>query len=366
VVEISCHGGVLVTARIWEDCLHAGARAARPGEFTERAFLHGKMDLTQAEAVIDLIRAQTDLALRSAAEQLEGRLGEKVTNLREELVFLVAHLEAYIDFPEEDIEPDVGADFLIRLDQIRMQIEALLATADQGRIFREGVRVVIYGPTNAGKSSLLNRLLGFSRAIVSELPGTTRDTIEEQVNLRGIALRLIDTAGLRPTTVDEIENEGMTRTERSLSQADLILHVVDASAPRPAYFNSRTSDSATLLILNKSDLPEHEDWKNCDALRISCTAENGLTGIEEAILAKVSERRWDVPSAVAINARHRDCLRRALAACDEARRALKQNLAPEFVAVDLRGALQAVGEVVGHADMEQVLDALFATFCIGK
>ena len=366
VVEISCHGGVLVTARVWEACLRAGARAARPGEFTERAFLHGKMDLTQAEAVIDLIRAQTDLALRSAAEQLEGRLGEKITQIRENLVSLLAHLEAYIDFPDEDIEPDVGADFLARLDQMRAQIDALLATADQGRIFREGVRVVIYGATNAGKSSLLNRLLGFPRAIVSEVPGTTRDTIEELVNLRGIALRLTDTAGLRAMTADAIENEGIARTERSLAQADLILHVVDASAPRPAHFEARNSEVATLLLLNKSDLAAHQDWQECDALRISCTTENGLTGLEEAILAKVSEQRWDVPSAVAINARHRDCLRRALAACDEARRALDQNLAPEFVAVDLRGALQAVGEVIGHTDVEQILDALFATFCIGK
>ena len=277
------------------------------------------MDLTQAEAVIDLIRAQTDLALRSAAEQLEGRLGEKITQLREELIALIANLEAYIDFPDEDIEPDVGAAFLARLDHIRAQIEALLATADQGRIFREGVRVVIYGATNAGKSSLLNRLLGFPRAIVSEIPGTTRDTIEEVVNLRGIALRLTDTAGLRTSDTDAIENEGIARTERSLAHADLVLHVVDASAPRPAHFDAQTRRCRELLLLNKSDLPEHADWKDCDALRISCTTETGLAGLEEAILAKVSEQRWDVPSAVAINARHRDCLRRALAACDEAR-----------------------------------------------
>ncbi|MGI8432087.1 MAG: tRNA uridine-5-carboxymethylaminomethyl(34) synthesis GTPase MnmE, partial [Chthoniobacterales bacterium] len=151
VVEISCHGGVLVTARVWETCLHAGARAARGGEFTERAFLHGKLDLTQAEAVIDLIRAQTDLALRSATEQLEGRLGERISQLREDLISLIANLEAYIDFPDEDIEPDVGDAFRARLAEIREKIDALLATADQGRIFREGVRVVIYGATNAGK-----------------------------------------------------------------------------------------------------------------------------------------------------------------------------------------------------------------------
>ena len=366
VVEISCHGGVLVTARVWEASLQAGARAARPGEFTERAFLHGKLDLTQAEAVIDLIRAQTDLALRSATEQLGGRLGERVSQLREDLISLIANLEAYIDFPDEDIEPDVGEVFLARLDQIRERISALVATADQGRIFREGVRVVIYGATNAGKSSLLNRLLGFPRAIVNETPGTTRDTIEEVVNLRGVALRLIDTAGLRAHVSDPIEEEGMTRTEKALAHADLALHLADASTALPETFAIGNGERPELLLLNKSDLPEHPDWKSCDALRISCTAEDGLAGLEEKILAKVSAQHWDVESAVAINARHRDCLRRALVALDTARSALIDQLAPEFVAVDLRGALEAVGEVIGHADMEDILDALFATFCIGK
>ncbi|HEY2800052.1 MAG TPA: tRNA uridine-5-carboxymethylaminomethyl(34) synthesis GTPase MnmE [Chthoniobacterales bacterium] len=366
VVEISCHGGVLVTARVWEACLRAGARAARPGEFTERAFLNGKLDLTQAEAVIDLIRAQTDLALRSANEQLEGRLGERIAQLREDLIALIANLEAYIDFPDEGIEPDVGEAFLARLDQIRERINALLATADQGRIFREGVRVVIYGATNAGKSSLLNRLLGYPRAIVNETPGTTRDTIEEVVNLRGVALRLIDTAGLRARVTDPIEQEGITRTEHALAQADLILHVVDASLAQPEIFPTGNGEHAELLLLNKRDLPEHPDWKSCDALRISCTAEEGLAGLEEKILLEVNAQRWDVESAVAINARHRDCLRRALFALDTARSAFVDQLAPEFVAVDLRGALQAVGEVVGHADMEEILGALFATFCIGK
>ncbi len=362
VVEISCHGGVLVTARVWEACLRAGARAARPGEFTERAFLQGKLDLTQAEAVIDLIRAQTDLALRSANEQLAGSLGERIAQLREELISLIANLEAYIDFPEEDIAPDVGAALSARLDLIVEKISALLATAAQGRIFREGVRVVIYGPPNAGKSSLLNRLLGFPRAIVSERPGTTRDTIEEVINLRGVALRLTDTAGLG-STVDAIEQEGMERTERALAQADLVLHLADAGAARPEDFATTETE---LLLLNKCDLPEHPDWKSCEALRISCTATNGLAGLEESILAKVGTPSGAGESAVAINARHRDCLRRALESCERARRALAETLPLEFVAVDLRAALQAVGEVVGAADMEEILDALFATFCIGK
>lgn len=365
VVEISCHGGVLVTARVWEACLHAGARAARPGEFTERAFLHGKLDLTQAEAVIDLIRAKTDLALRSATEQLAGRLGERVSQLRTDLIALIANLEAYIDFPEEGIEPDVGDAFQVRLEHIRKKISELLATADQGRIFREGVRVVIYGLTNAGKSSLLNRLLGFPRAIVSPTPGTTRDTIEEVINLRGIPLRLTDTAGLREGG-DAIEQEGIARTQRSLETADLVLHLVDSNAPKPENFTAEDAERAELLLLNKSDLPEHSDWKSCDALRISCTTENGLAGLEEKILEKIGARHLDAPSAIAINARHRDCLRRALAACERASEAIAAGLGPEFVSVDLRDALQAVGEIVGAAGTEEILDSLFATFCIGK
>src|SRR5207248_5223012 len=189
LIEISCHGGTLVSAKVLEACLRAGARAARPGEFTERAFLNGKMDLTQAEAVIDLIRAKTDLAMRSATEQLEGRLGNRTRRIRDELVWLLAHIEAAIDFPEEGIAPDDASAMCGRLQKVTDQISDLLKTADQGRILREGVRVVIYGATNAGKSSLLNRLLGHDRVIVSEVHGTTRDTIEEGVNLGGFPIR---------------------------------------------------------------------------------------------------------------------------------------------------------------------------------
>src|SRR5467141_3397314 len=228
LVEISCHGGVLVSAHVLEACLRAGARAARPGEFTERAFLNGKMDLTQAEAVIDLIRARTDLALRSATEQLEGRLGDQIRKIRDELIALLAHLNASIDFPEEGIAPDEGETLCAGLDSVREEIAELFATADQGRVLREGVRVVIYGATNAGKSSLLNRLLGYDRVIVSETHGTTRDTIEETANLDGLPIRLLDTAGLR-ASASELEQEGIARTEKSLQLADLRLHTTARS-----------------------------------------------------------------------------------------------------------------------------------------
>jgi len=365
LVEISCHGGTLVSAKVLEACLRAGARTARPGEFTERAFLNNKMDLTQAEAVIDLIRARTDLALRSATEQLEGRLGNQIRKIGDELVALLAHINASIDFPEEGIAPDEGETLCARLDSIREGIAALLATADQGRVLREGVRVVIYGATNAGKSSLLNRLLGYDRVIVSDTHGTTRDTIEETVNLGGVPIRLLDTAGLRASE-SELESEGIARTEKSLQLADLRLHIADRNAPKPAHFNGQTGDSNEIVVLNKSDLPEDNDWKNFAALRISCLTGEGLPELQKEILARIRQQNLRPESAVAINTRHRDCLRRALEACDRAQTALDQEVSPEYVAIDLDMALHAVGEVIGIVEVEQILDSVFSQFCIGK
>ena len=374
LVEISCHGGILVTARVLEVCLRAGARAAHPGEFSERAFLNGKMDLTQAEAVIDLIRAQTDLALRAATEQLQGRLAERITQIRDALVNLLAHIEAAIDFPDEDIAPDQAERLRSRLDEIRANINQLLATAEHGRILREGVRVVIYGATNAGKSSLLNRLLGYERAIVSPIPGTTRDTIEEVINMRGIPIRLLDTAGIRDSA-DELERAGIARTEKSLEVADLILHVVDRSAPRPTVRSSTfdvqrstfaSTPSRELLLLNKSDLPAHPDWSDTDALAISCVSGDGFPQLEDAILGQIGEQHVQPESAVAINTRHRDCLRRALEACDRAGESFSANHSPEYAALDLRSALATVTEVIGSAGDDAILDSVFSQFCIGK
>jgi len=365
LIEISCHGGMLVSARVMEACLCAGSRGARPGEFTERAFLNGKMDLTQAEAVIDLIRAKTDLALRSATEQLEGRLGEKIGKVRDELISLIAHIDVSIDFPEEGIAPDEAEKLGARLDSVREEMTALLATANQGRILREGVRVVIFGATNAGKSSLLNRLLGYERVIVSETHGTTRDTIEEMINLNGVPIRLLDTAGLRTSTSD-LEREGIARTEKSLQMADLRLHIADRNAPKPPHFDDRAGNSNEIVLLNKGDLPEHSDWKNFDALRISCATREGLPDLEKEILACIREQNLRPESAVAINTRHRDCLRRALESCNRASVALGKGLSPEYVALDLNEALHAVGEIIGAVGVEQILDSVFGQFCIGK
>src|SRR5438874_7493740 len=365
LVEISCHGGTLVSSKVLEACLRAGATAARPGEFTERAFLNGKMDLTQAEAVIDLIRARTDLALRSATEQLEGRLGDQIRNIRDELIALLAHINASIDFPEEGIAPDEGEMLCARLDAIREEIGALLATADQGRVLREGVRVVIYGATNAGESSLLNRLLGYDRVIVSDAHGTTRDTIEETVNLNGVPIRLLDTAGLR-TSASELEREGIARTEKSLQLADLRLHIADRNAPKPAHFDERNRDLNEIVVLNKGDLPENGDWKNFHALRISCLTGEGLPELRTEILTRITKQNLKPESPVAINARHRDCLRRALESCDRAATVQAQGLSSEYAAIHLNEALRAVGQVIGVVDVEQILDSVFNQFCIGK
>lgn len=365
LVEISCHGGTLVTAKVLETCLRAGARAARAGEFTERAFLNGKMDLTQAEAVIDLIRARTDLALRSATEQLEGRLGRQIQAFRDELISMIANLEASIDFPEEGIEPDSETRISARLKSVREQMSILLATADQGRILREGVRVVIFGPTNAGKSSLLNRLLGYDRVIVSETHGTTRDTIEEVVNLRGVPVRLLDTAGLRES-VDHVEREGIARTEKSLHTADLRLHIADGNVPKPENFDRHAPNGTDVVVINKCDLPQHPDWKGTGVIRISCLTGEGIDQLEDEILRCVGKENLRPESAVAINARHRDCLRRAAEACERATTAMANSISPEYVAVDLNQALRALGEILGTVDVEQILDSVFGQFCIGK
>jgi tRNA modification GTPase len=224
---------------------------------------------------------------------------------------------------------------------------------------------VIYGPTNAGKSSLLNRLLGYERAIVSEKPGTTRDTIEEAINLRGIPIRLLDTAGLRESG-DEIEREGIARTEKSLAGADLLLHVLDRSVPKPAGFSENSTEQIRLVLLNKSDLPEHPDWQKVNALRICCLSADGLRGLEEALLEKISAKHLRPESGVAINARHRDYLRRALTSCDLAAGTMEAALAPEYMCVDLRAALRALDEITGAGNAEEIRDAIFAQFCIGK
>ncbi|MCH1498634.1 MAG: tRNA uridine-5-carboxymethylaminomethyl(34) synthesis GTPase MnmE [Akkermansiaceae bacterium] len=366
VVEFTGHGGVMVTRRVLERFVEAGAIPAGPGEFTQRAFMNGRMDLTQAEAVMDLISAQTSLALRSANEQLDGRLGRTCENIRAKLLGATAHLEAFIDFPEEDIDPEVGAALCRTLSEQSASIAGLLSTADQGRILREGVRTVIFGKPNVGKSSLLNRLLGYQRAIVSSKEGTTRDTIEEVVNLRGIPLRLIDTAGVRESS-DEIEQEGIAMTHGQVARADLVLVIWDLSESFVDSAEVSIPDGARRLdILNKSDL-EDVSWAGAKGLRISCESGSGFEDLESAIskLLSLDEAQWGDHS-VAVNARHQACLTRAQSSLIKAITSLRAGDEPELTALDLREALTAIGEIAGIVDTEEILGEIFGNFCIGK
>ncbi|HZO84446.1 MAG TPA: tRNA uridine-5-carboxymethylaminomethyl(34) synthesis GTPase MnmE, partial [Verrucomicrobiae bacterium] len=257
VVEVTCHGGLLPAKAVLDTILESGARLALPGEFTKRAFLNGRIDLAQAEAVTDIINSRTELALAAANEQLAGKLSQRINKLRDDLVATLAHIEAHIDFPDEDISPDTKDKLLARLEHALAFIDELLRTADEGQVLRRGIRAAIVGRPNAGKSSLLNQLLARDRAIVSPIPGTTRDTIEETANIRGIPVVFVDTAGLREAR-DEIEIEGIKRSHQSLAQAELILHVLDASEPLTREDQKYLAEFASrkrLLVRNKIDLP---------------------------------------------------------------------------------------------------------------
>jgi tRNA modification GTPase len=362
MAEITCHGGILLAARILETVLRSGARAADAGEFSKRAFFNGKIDLTRAEAIMDIIRARTAPALRAAALQLEGRLGKEILALRDTVLEVVAHIEAWIDFPEEGIDPATGSHLLAKINAAIERTERLLSTADEGRVLREGIRVAIVGLPNAGKSSLLNRLLGMDRAIVSEVPGTTRDTIEESACLRGILFRLTDTAGLRETN-DPVEQEGVARSGRAMESADLVLHIFDANATTPpAPLNERE-----ILVANKCDLLRPESLKHTGAIAVSSLTGEGFDALLDAMTnANGSKHTGTGDSLAAINARHKALLESAAISLRAAAELVQTSAPPELAAVELRSSLDALGRIVGATDTEDILGEIFSRFCIGK
>jgi tRNA modification GTPase len=362
MAEITCHGGILLTARILETVLRSGARAAEAGEFSQRAFFNGKIDLTRAEAIMDIIRARTAPALRAAALQLEGRLGQEILTLRDAVLEVVAHIEAWIDFPEEGIDPATGRQLLAKINAVLERTERLLSTADEGRVLREGIRVAIVGLPNAGKSSLLNRLLGMDRAIVSEVPGTTRDTIEESACLRGILFRLTDTAGLRETN-DPVEREGVARSGRAMENADLVLHIFDASAEAPpAALNDRE-----ILVANKSDLLAPGSRNHSGAIAVSSLTGEGFDALLDAMTNSTGAKHVVTgESLAAINARHKALLESAATALRAAAELVQTSAPPELAAVELRSSLDALGRIVGATDTEDILGEIFGRFCIGK
>jgi tRNA modification GTPase len=376
VVEITCHGGLLPVKMVLDAVLASGARLAEPGEFTRRAFLNGRIDLAQAEAVADLIHSRTELALRAANEQLAGKLSARINRLRDEMLQTLAHIEAHIDFPDEDIAPDTREQLVHRLENGIERMDELLRTANEGQILRRGIRVAIIGRPNAGKSSLLNQLLGHDRAIVSAIPGTTRDTIEETANIRGLPVVFIDTAGLREGR-DEIEVEGIRRSRRSLEQAELVLHVFDSTEPFTEADRNYLTEFAgkqRILVRNKIDLPtvlslpEREGRGEGEPLvDVSCLTGQGIDSLKDAIkeMAWSGEIKAEMLE-VMINSRHQDALNRARAGAARTLESLRAEQTLELVAMDLRIAVNAVGEIVGKTTTEDLLDSIFSQFCIGK
>lgn len=366
IIEISCHGNPLIASHIIEALLQKGARLARPGEFTQRAFLNGRMDLTQAEGVMDLIAAQSDLAIKSAFANQEGQLRKKIEILRENLIQVLAHLEAYIDFPEEDISPQTSQPLCDLLLKEAQAIQSLLTTSESGRMIREGVRTALVGLPNVGKSSLLNALVGKERAIVTEIPGTTRDTIEEWIQIKGVPFHLIDTAGIRETN-EAIEQEGIRRSRHALEGAEIILHLIDVSRPWSEENTQLTTTydrHRAILVGNKIDLSENSILHQENILKISAKTGQGLDLLKEKLLEKAGVTLSE--TSITINARHKDCLLRTLPPLLRAIEGLQKQIDPELISIELRESLDALTEIIGVTCNEDILDQLFKTFCLGK
>jgi tRNA modification GTPase len=370
-VEIHCHGGSLITRRVLETVLQAGARAALPGEFTCRAFLNGKMDLAQAEAVQELICAKNEHALDAAETQLEGALSRKISRFQEKLTLVAAIIEAWIDFPEEGLEFASLGELCEDLEAVCQEMETLDATFHDGKILHDGISLCLTGCPNVGKSSLMNALLDKDRAIVSPIPGTTRDILEDQIRLNGLNLRLMDTAGIRKEG-DIIEIEGIRRAKEAMNQADLILLVLDAQkglTEEDHWLIQVVPPSKTIGIWNKIDLP-YQDLPPIElkhVVRISAKEKQGLDLLRQIIDRVIWEHGPPSKEEVLItNMRHKEALSQAIAACHTVITGLKEGISPEFLSMDMRLCLDELGKIIGSNITESILSTIFSTFCIGK
>lgn len=375
VVELHCHGGTIVLQRCMELLMRTTIRQAEPGEFTKRAFLNGRIDLSQAEAVIDVIRAKTERGLRLAQVQLKGGLKEELALIRERLIHALALLEAYIDFPEEEIDPASLTGIDKDINSSISFIDKLLATYEEGRVLREGIHVVIAGRPNVGKSSLLNALLKEKRAIVTSIPGTTRDIIEEVINLNGIPVNLIDTAGIRETE-DIIESEGIQRAKDKLKEADLILYMLDDRGihPNDLKLIEDISEGRSLFVINKIDILTEEQISAIkaslpmkDAVTISLNENNGIDDLKEALFNSVMKHKEDTsPSVVISRKRHKVSLEFANQCLARAISGIHKDLPHELITIDIKEALDKISEVAGETTPDDVLNKIFNDFCIGK
>lgn len=377
VVEISCHGGIVPLKRVLDIILSQGARLSEPGEFSKRAFLNGRLDLAQAESIIDIIRAKTDASAKIAINQLGGKLSQKIKTIQNDVLGLLANIEAIIDFPEDDIPEDTLKDMASQCNELVMVIENLLNQADTGKVYREGLKTVIVGKPNVGKSSLLNALLKEQRAIVTDIPGTTRDIIEEVLNIKGIPLKIIDTAGLRETQ-DLVEQIGVERSRNLLNQADLVLLVLDAAtgiSQEDLDVIDLVKNKKVLVLINKIDIAENtidiDFLKNIisysSIIEISAQKEIGLEELQDAILQLVLEGKVTATENILVsNSRHKHALERTKMHLLDAKQGIINFVPPDIVSIDLKSAWEMLGEITGDTVAEDLIDRIFADFCIGK
>ncbi|MDR9409145.1 MAG: tRNA uridine-5-carboxymethylaminomethyl(34) synthesis GTPase MnmE [Balneolaceae bacterium] len=373
-VEISCHGGVLVTQAVLETVLTQGIRPAEPGEFTQRAFLNGKLELSQAEAVADLIHAKSIKAVDAAHQQLEGQLGKHIKKFRQQIIDATAMVELELDFSEEDVEfanKDQLRDLLVEVDD---EIGSLLDTYETGRLVKDGVKTVFIGRPNAGKSTLLNTLVGTERAIVTDIAGTTRDTIDADWSYDGLLFKLIDTAGLRETE-DVIEAEGVKRSQKAFEQADIVVYLKDLSRPfdsdereEIASFQKRASKTPFLLVGNKLDVEQNSQEERIHYdLKISALDGENIERLKKMMKQRALENKdYDTSSLLVTSSRHRDSLQKARENVQRAIHALDSGMTGDLLAIDLRAALKELGTITGEITTEDLLDSIFSRFCIGK
>lgn len=370
-IEINCHGGSLITRRVLDTVLAAGARAARPGEFTFKAFINGRIDLAQAEAVQELISAKNERALDAAEEQLQGTLSKTVEGFQTDLTLIAAILEAWVDFPEEGLEFTTMEAICTDLAAIMERMKALSDTFHDGKILHDGITLSLIGSPNVGKSSLMNALLDKERAIVSHIPGTTRDVLEDHMRLNGLNFKLLDTAGIR-TTEEAIEQEGIRRSEAAILQSDLILLVLDAAKgidQGDSWLLSRMPRDRTIVIWNKIDLP-HPALPPIDlphSVEISAKQKTGLQDLHKMIDAVIWKKGPPSKEEVLItNVRHKEALQKGIEACERVISGLHSEVSPEFLSLDMRQALSSLGLIIGTNISEDIISAIFSKFCIGK
>lgn len=370
-VEIHCHGGSLITRRVLETVLQAGARAARPGEFTFRAYINGKLDLAQAEAVQELISAKNEHALDAAEKHLKGSLSQKISGFQTQLTTVAAILEAWVDFPEEGLEFATMDEICNQLETINIEMEKLVATFHDGKIVHDGISLCLVGCPNVGKSSLMNALLDKERAIVSPIPGTTRDTLEDHLRLNGLNLRLIDTAGIRDSE-EVIEQIGIRRTKEAMGQADLILLVLDASQPlqqQDYHLITQVPPLKTIVAWNKTDLPHNglPVLQIPHVVNISAKEKTGLDQLRTKIDSVIWQNGPPARDEVLItNLRHKEALTNAINASRTVINGLQNGASPEFLTIDMRLCLTELGKIIGVNITEDILSAIFSKFCIGK